>query len=243
MDWFDRSILEYVLAWAPHDSMSDEDTFPRFGMTVDQLRERFSWIVATSSNAIGLLDGGDRELMARARSHHLRTHPPWVSFDDDSNSKNFTARSTVVRQTGTDWIRLQSVSVPGMAGRSRGQWRAAARARQMAAVAAHAAAQRAGDVAIVDVAAQSEITDCFVVAFGEDDAPVRAIVIDVETQMGLAGYRPNWRDVALAGRWMLLDYIDIVVHVQHRSERNCLEPQQLWRDGPVTPVRLRKSAL
>jgi RNA polymerase sigma-70 factor (ECF subfamily) len=71
LDWFDRDILCFVLLWAPHSEMWDEDVYPRFGMTVEQLVERFHRVIDTSVPRLGRLAKRDRELLDRAR--HLPT--------------------------------------------------------------------------------------------------------------------------------------------------------------------------
>ena len=65
-----------------------------------------------------------------------------------------------------------------------------------------------------------------------------AIVDEVEEKMRLAGYKPARREGAREGRWTLLDYIDIVVHIQHQDERDFYALDRLWRDCPAVPVDL-----
>jgi RNA polymerase sigma-70 factor, ECF subfamily len=67
LDWFDREIVHYVLLWAPHGEVWDEDVYPAFGMTVEQLIDRFRWIIATSVPRLGHLAKSDRELLDKAR--------------------------------------------------------------------------------------------------------------------------------------------------------------------------------
>jgi RNA polymerase sigma-70 factor (ECF subfamily) len=67
LDWFDREIVRYVLLWAPHGEVWDEDVYPTFGMTVEQLVDRFRWIIATSVPRLGRLAKSDRELLDKAR--------------------------------------------------------------------------------------------------------------------------------------------------------------------------------
>lgn len=113
----------------------------------------------------------------------------------------------------------------------------------MATVAAQsAAAKLAEDVIVIDVSGQLVITDCFVIATGANDRQVNAIVDEVEEKMRLAGYKPARREGTREGRWVLLDYIDIVVHVQHRDERDFYALDRLWRDCPVLPVDLEGAA-
>lgn len=107
----------------------------------------------------------------------------------------------------------------------------------MATVAARAtAAKLAEDVVVIDVSGQLVITDCFVIATGANDRQVNAIVDEVEEKMRRAGYKPARREGAREGRWVLLDYIDVVVHIQHRDEREFYSLDRLWRDCPLVPV-------
>ncbi|MBI3215715.1 MAG: ribosome silencing factor [Mycobacterium sp.] len=108
---------------------------------------------------------------------------------------------------------------------------------RMAGVAARAAADKlAEDIVVIDVSGQLVITDCFVIATGANDRQVNAIVDEVEDKMRAAGYKPARREGTREGRWVLLDYVDIVVHVQHRDERDFYALDRLWRDCPVIPV-------
>ncbi|OBF14657.1 ribosome silencing factor [Mycobacterium sp. ACS4331] len=116
---------------------------------------------------------------------------------------------------------------------------ASAEAIEMAGVAARAAAAKlAEDVVVIDVSGQLVITDCFVIATGSNDRQVNAIVDEVEEKMRLAGHKPARREGTREGRWVLLDYVDIVVHVQHRDERDFYALDRLWKDCPVVPVDL-----
>ena len=110
-------------------------------------------------------------------------------------------------------------------------------ARELALVAANAAAdKKAQDIVVLDVSEQLVITDCFVIATGANDRQVNAIVDEVEEKMRRAGYKPARREGAREGRWVLLDYIDVVVHIQHRDEREYYSLDRLWRDCPLVPV-------
>ena len=116
---------------------------------------------------------------------------------------------------------------------------ASAEAVRMAEVAARAAASKlAHDVVIIDVSKQLVITDCFVIASASNDRQVNAIVDEVEEKMRQAGYKPARREGTREGRWMLLDYIDIVVHIQHTDERDFYSLDRLWRDCPQIAVDL-----
>ena len=85
---------------------------------------------------------------------------------------------------------------------------------------------------------QLVITDCFVIASASNERQVNAIVDEVEEKMRLAGYKPARREGTREGRWVLLDYVDIVVHIQHEDERNFYALDRLWRDCPLVEVAL-----
>lgn len=110
---------------------------------------------------------------------------------------------------------------------------------EMATVAARAASDKLGnDVMVIDVSEQLVITDCFVIASASNERQVNAIVDEIEDKMRAAGHKPARREGTREGRWTLLDYIDIVVHVQHADEREFYALERLWRDCPVVPVDL-----
>lgn len=116
---------------------------------------------------------------------------------------------------------------------------ASTEAVDMATVAAQAAsAKLATDVVVIDVSGQLVITDCFVIASASNDRQVNAIVDEVEEKMRVAGHKPARREGTREGRWVLLDYVDIVVHIQHQEEREFYALERLWRDCPVVPVEL-----
>jgi RNA polymerase sigma-70 factor, ECF subfamily len=67
LDWFDREIVRYVVLWLPHGEMWDEDVYPMFGMTAEQLVDRFHRIIATSVPRLDRLVKSDRALLDKAR--------------------------------------------------------------------------------------------------------------------------------------------------------------------------------
>ncbi len=106
-------------------------------------------------------------------------------------------------------------------------------ARRLALVAANAAAdKKASDVIVLDVSEQLVITDCFVIASAPNERQVGAIVDSVEEKMRDAGTKPVRREGAREGRWVLLDFVDVVVHVQHSEERAFYALERLWKDCP-----------
>jgi ribosome-associated protein len=106
-------------------------------------------------------------------------------------------------------------------------------ARRLALTAAQAAAdKKAHEVIILDVSDKLVITDCFVIASAPNERQVEAIVDGVEEKMRAAGTKPVRREGAREGRWVLLDFVDIVVHVQHAEERSFYGLERLWKDCP-----------
>lgn len=110
-------------------------------------------------------------------------------------------------------------------------------AQQLAQVAANAAADKlATDIVLIDVSERLAITDVFVIATGNNERQVEAIVDEVEEKLlRRAGVKPARREGRRDGRWVLLDYNDIVVHVQHAEERVFYALERLWKDCPFIP--------
>lgn len=114
---------------------------------------------------------------------------------------------------------------------------ATAEAAEMARIAALAADDKlATDVVVLDVSDQLYITDCFVIASAPNERQVNSIVENIEDQLRAAGHKPVRREGTREGRWALLDYSDIVVHVQHDDERNFYALERLWKDCPTIEV-------
>ena len=113
---------------------------------------------------------------------------------------------------------------------------ASAEARETALIAAQAAADKlATDVSIVDVSDRLAITDAFVLTSAPNERQVQSIVDEVEEKLRLHGAKPTRREGTREGRWVLLDFVDVVVHVQHAEERAYYALERLWKDCPTIP--------
>jgi ribosome-associated protein len=113
---------------------------------------------------------------------------------------------------------------------------ASAEARETALLAAQAAADKlATDVSIVDVSERLAITDAFVLASAPNERQVQAIVDEVEERLREHGVKPVRREGVAEARWVLLDFVDVVVHVQHAEERAYYALERLWKDCPAIP--------
>lgn len=98
-----------------------------------------------------------------------------------------------------------------------------------------AAAKQAQDIVLIDVSDHLVITDVFVVASAPNERQVQSIVDEVEDRLREAGVKPVRREGHREGRWVLLDFIDVVVHVQHTEERVFYALDRLWKDCPQIP--------
>ena len=83
MDWFDREVLQFVLWWKPFGRPHEEDVFPRFGMDVRQLADRFARIVAELDRCADQLDRADFDLLTRARDHLIAGRLPPARYRVD----------------------------------------------------------------------------------------------------------------------------------------------------------------
>jgi ribosome-associated protein len=113
---------------------------------------------------------------------------------------------------------------------------ASPRAVELALAAAQAAADKLGhDLLILDVSERLAITDCFVIASAGNERQVKGIVDEVEEKLRRLGAKPVRREGEREGHWVLLDFIDVVVHVQRDEERVFYGLERLWKDCPVVP--------
>lgn len=108
------------------------------------------------------------------------------------------------------------------------------RAIDLTIAAARAAADlKAEEIIALDVSEQLVLTDAFVIASGSNERQVNAIVDAVEEALHKLGAKPLRREGRSEGRWVLLDFGEIVVHVQHAEDRVYYALERLWKDCPV----------
>jgi ribosome-associated protein len=108
------------------------------------------------------------------------------------------------------------------------------KAAQLVNIATEAASEKLADGIIAyDVSDQLFITDAFVLCSASNDRQVRAIVDEIERRLREeAEVKPARREGERDHRWVLLDYVDVVVHVQHEEERVFYALERLWKDCP-----------
>lgn len=102
----------------------------------------------------------------------------------------------------------------------------------------HAAAEGASeklaeDIVAFDVSDQLVITDAFLLCSASNERQVKAVVEEIERRLRDLDARPVRREGEREGRWVLLDYGDVVVHVQHSEERSFYSLERIWRDCPL----------
>ena len=111
------------------------------------------------------------------------------------------------------------------------------RAVELAITAARAASDlKADEIIALDVSEQLVLTDVFLIASGTNERQVSAIVDAVEEALHRAGVKAIRREGKSEGRWVLLDFGDIVVHVQHAEDRVYYALERLWKDCPVVEL-------
>ncbi len=111
------------------------------------------------------------------------------------------------------------------------------RAVELAVAAARAASDRkAQEIIALDVSEQLVLTDVFLIASGTNERQVSAIVDAVEEAMFREGVKAIRREGKAQARWVLLDFGDVVVHVQHAEDRVYYALERLWKDCPTVDL-------
>ncbi|HEX6938431.1 MAG TPA: ribosome silencing factor [Longimicrobiales bacterium] len=100
--------------------------------------------------------------------------------------------------------------------------------------AAELAAERKGtDLLLLDLRELSDATDYFLLVSGTSDLHVRSVSEHIIDELKKEGVRPGHIEGLRAGRWVLIDYIDFVVHVFHPAARDFYQLERLWGDAPM----------
>ncbi len=113
------------------------------------------------------------------------------------------------------------------------------RALELTRIAAQAAADKLGtNIVAFDVSERLAITDVFLIISAKNERQVGAVVDGIEERLLRDDVKPVRREGDREARWVLLDYLDIVVHVQHVEERALYSLERLWRDCPEIELDL-----
>jgi ribosome-associated protein len=109
-----------------------------------------------------------------------------------------------------------------------------------AAVAA-AADKKAERIVVLDVSRTLAITDHFVICSGKSERQVHTIADAIERRLREEReIKPLRREGHRDARWVILDYVDFLVHVFHREEREYYDLERLWADAPVLEMNYRE---
>ena len=104
--------------------------------------------------------------------------------------------------------------------------------KEMARIAYNAHSDKKGeDIKIIDITGISVLADYFIIANGNSDSQVNALVDNVEEELHKAGYPLKQREGQASGSWVLLDFGDIIVHVFDRENRLFYDLERIWKDG------------
>jgi ribosome-associated protein len=95
---------------------------------------------------------------------------------------------------------------------------------------------KATDVVILGLKGVTEMTDYFVIASGTSDTHVRSTAERVMDELRKEGSRVSHVEGLEQGRWVLLDYFDVVLHVFHPTLRSYYQLERLWGDASVVPI-------
>ena len=118
---------------------------------------------------------------------------------------------------------------------------ASAHALEILDIAVEAADSKGGeDIVALDVTGPLPLTDVFLIVTGRNERNVLAIAGEIEDKLIEHGTKPLRREGKSEGRWVLLDFGDLVVHVFHEEERMYYGLERLWKDCPVLPVAVAR---
>ena len=97
--------------------------------------------------------------------------------------------------------------------------------------------KKAEDITVIDISGVSTVADYFIIANGTNSNQVLAMVDNVEEQLHKAGYDPKQVEGYRQGHWVLLDYLDIIVHVFDKENRLFYDLERIWRDGKCIDIK------
>ncbi|MDD2981550.1 MAG: ribosome silencing factor [Hespellia sp.] len=112
-------------------------------------------------------------------------------------------------------------------------------AKKMAKIAYQALDDKKGeDIKIIDISGISTLADYFIIANGSNESQVKALVDNVEKELGKNGFQVKQREGYGTANWVLLDFHDIIVHVFDSENRLFYDLERIWRDGKTVDVTL-----
>jgi ribosome-associated protein len=91
---------------------------------------------------------------------------------------------------------------------------------------------KGNELVVLDLRGINDATDFFVIASGTSDAHVRGLAESVMEKMGRRGFSTHHIEGLNGGRWVLIDFVDFVVHLFHPEQRSFYQLERLWSDAP-----------
>ena len=89
------------------------------------------------------------------------------------------------------------------------------------------------DIKIIDISEVSPIADCFILASGSNRSQVQAMADSVAEKMHKAGFAMKQIEGYDGANWILMDFVDVVVHIFDRESRNFYDLERIWKDGKL----------
>lgn len=119
---------------------------------------------------------------------------------------------------------------------------ASTRAIELATLAGQAAADKLGtQIVAIDVSEKFPLADIFLIITAANDRQVRSIVDAVLEKLAELGIKSVHQEGVAEGRWALLDFNDVLVHIQHSEERVFYDLERLWRDCPTINLNIEQA--
>lgn len=113
---------------------------------------------------------------------------------------------------------------------------------QVRMAAAAAEEKNASDLIALDVTERFPLADVFLIASAESERQVQAVAENIEDRLREAGVKPVLVEGVSGGRWVLMDFAGLIVHVQHDEEREFYQLERLWKDCPVVDLQLQATS-
>ncbi len=96
--------------------------------------------------------------------------------------------------------------------------------------------KKAEDIQIIDISEISAIADYFIIANGTNRSQIQALADSVEEKLGRAGVQFKQMEGYDTANWILMDFLDIVVHIFDKDNRAFYDLERIWRDGKQVPL-------
>ena len=96
--------------------------------------------------------------------------------------------------------------------------------------------KKAEDIQVIDISEISAIADYFIIANGTNRSQIQAIADNVEEKLGRAGTQFKQMEGYDTANWILIDFLDIIVHIFDRENRTFYDLERIWRDGKKVPL-------